>query len=66
MMNHILCKTQTLMISWKHMVNTQQTWHPHIISQSTLLPLMGLWLVDRGANGGLVGACVGVVERTCR
>ena len=28
--------------SWKHMVITQQKWHIHITSQSTLLPLMGL------------------------
>ena len=33
---------QDTKISWKHMVNTQQTGHPHITSQSILLPLMGL------------------------
>ena len=42
MKNHILCKTQTLRIFWKHMANTLQTWHPLITSQSILLPLMGL------------------------
>ena len=26
-----------------HMVITQPKWHPHITSQSTLLPPMGLW-----------------------
>ena len=42
MKTHILCKIQILKIFWKHMSNTQQTWHPYLISLNTLLPLIDL------------------------
>ena len=42
MKTHILCKILILKIFWKHMANTLQAWHPHITSQSSLLPLTGL------------------------
>ena len=47
------------------MVTTQQKWHPHITSQNSLLPPMGPF-VDRGANGGLSGDDVHVLERIGR
>ena len=64
MKTHILCMTQILKTYWKYMVKTQETWHPHITSQSILLSHGSL--VDRGANGGLAGADDRVLERTGR
>ena len=65
MKNPILCKILILRIFWRLTLHTLSTWHPHIIFPNILLPLFGT-LVDRGANGSLVGADVHILERSGR